>query len=87
LKQHLSVKIREINRARAAPTRFLAAARQEIPFEELRAAFERLMSKAGDGVIDKDYCCLVAGFEVEINARKAAGSMMQVLHSAKTRWA
>jgi hypothetical protein len=66
---------------------FLAATQQQVPFEELRAAFERLMSKAGDGVIDKDYSCLVAGFEVEINAKKAAGSMMQVLHSAKTRWA
>ena len=45
------------------------------------------VAATGTDVIDKDYCCLVAGFEVEINARKAAGSMMQVLHSAKTRWA
>lgn len=66
---------------------FLAATRREVPFDELRAAFERLMSKAGDGVIDKDYSCLVAGFEAEANAKKVAGSLMQVLRSAKTRWA
>jgi hypothetical protein len=66
---------------------FLAATQRQVPFEELREAFERLMSKAGDGVIDKDYLCLVAGFEVEANAEKVAGSMMQVLRSAQTRWA
>jgi hypothetical protein len=66
---------------------FLAVTQREVPFEELREAFERLMSKAGDGVIDKDYLCLVAGFEVEANAEKVAGSMMQVLRSAQTRWA
>jgi hypothetical protein len=66
---------------------FLGATRQELPFDELREAFGRLMSRAGDGVIDKDYSCLVAGFEVAANAKKAAGSMMQVLNSTKTRWA
>jgi hypothetical protein len=65
---------------------FLADAQREIPFDELREAFWRLMSKAGDGVIDKDYACLVGGFEVEGNANKAARSMMQVLQSAQTRW-
>jgi hypothetical protein len=64
---------------------FLAATRQPVPFEELHEAFGRLMSKAGDGVIDKDYSCLVAGFDVEANAKKVAGSVMQVLRSAKTR--
>lgn len=65
---------------------FLAAAQKEVPFDELREAFNRLMAKAGDGVIDKDYACLVAGFEVKANAKKAAESLMRVLHSAQTRW-
>jgi hypothetical protein len=67
--------------------RFLAAIHRKVPFDELRAAFERLMSKAGDGVIDKDYACLVSGFEVEANAKKVAESLVRVLRSAQTRWA
>jgi hypothetical protein len=65
---------------------FIESTEHELRFEDLHAAFLSLMSRAGAGVVDRDYACLVANFDAAVNARKVADSILEALRSPATVW-
>jgi len=65
---------------------FLESTRHELPFEELAQAFRGLMNRAGAGVVDRDYACLVPNFDSTVNAGKVADSLIEALRSPDTVW-
>lgn len=65
---------------------FIESMEHELPFEHLHDEFRRLMSRAGAGVVDKDYACLVPNFDAEVNAHKVADSIVEALRSPSTVW-
>jgi hypothetical protein len=65
---------------------FIESTRHELPFEDLHAAFRALMHKAGAGVVDRDYACLVPNFDSAMNAGKVAASVIEAMQSPDTVW-
>jgi Capsule polysaccharide biosynthesis protein len=65
---------------------FLESTRHELEFEELHDAFRGLMKRARTGVVDRDYACLVPGFELATNARKVADAILEAARSSETVW-
>lgn len=65
---------------------FIESIGDELPFEDLHAAFRGLMNKAGAGVVDRDYACLVPDFDSASNARKVVDSLLEALRSPDTVW-
>jgi hypothetical protein len=66
---------------------FLESTEHELRFEDLHEAFRGLMSRAGAGVVDRDYACLVPNFDAATNARKVVDSILEAMRSPSTVWA
>ena len=65
---------------------FLDATNRELRFEDLEDAFHRLMSRAGAGVVDGDYACLVPNYDSAANARKVVSSIVEAVQNPNTVW-
>jgi hypothetical protein len=66
---------------------FLESTEHELRFEDLHEAFRGLMNRAGSGVVDRDYACLVPNFNAATNARKVVNSIAEAVRSPNTVWA